>query len=74
MRTVLWALAETLRHLAVLVQPFMPGSAKLLLDQLEIPFSARSFAALGPEGALRPGTGLPPPTGVFPRYQEASAA
>ena len=43
-------------------------SAKLLLDQLGVPSAARSFAALGPEGALRPGTLLPPPQGVFPRY------
>jgi methionyl-tRNA synthetase len=31
---------------------------------------ARSLAALGEAGRLRPGTALPPPTGVFPRYVE----
>ena len=62
MRTVLWTLAETIRHLAILVQPFVPGSAKALLDQLAVPFAARVFAALGPEAALRPGT--PPPPNV----------
>ena len=31
---------------------------------------ARSFAALGAAGRLRPGTELPAPTGVFPRYVE----
>jgi methionyl-tRNA synthetase len=74
MATVLWTLAETVRHLALLVQPFMPGAASALLDQLAVPGDARAFAALGPGGALRAGTPLPPPAGVFPRFQEAAAA
>ncbi len=34
MRTVLYTLAETIRHLAILVQPFVPAAAAKLLDQL----------------------------------------
>jgi methionyl-tRNA synthetase len=71
MGTVLWTLAEVIRHLALLVQPFMPQSATSLLDQLDIPYEARTFASFGHPGALRPGTRLPPPAGVFPRYVEA---
>jgi methionyl-tRNA synthetase len=71
MGTVLWTLAEAIRHLALLVQPFMPSSAASLLDQLDVPFEARTFASVGQAGALRPGTRLPPPSGVFPRHVEA---
>jgi methionyl-tRNA synthetase len=75
MATVLWVLAETLRHLAILTQPFMPSSSAKLLDLLAVPESDRGFAALGPDGAkLVPGTPLPAPSGVFPRYAEPEAA
>ncbi|HEX8374966.1 MAG TPA: methionine--tRNA ligase [Geminicoccaceae bacterium] len=74
MRTVLWTLAEAIRHVAVLVQPFMPGAASRLLDQLALPADARGFATLGHEGrALRPGTPLPSPQGIFPRHVEPEA-
>ena len=70
MRTVLYVLAETIRHLAVLIQPFMPSSAARMLDQLAIGEGNRAFADLGPAGALAPGTALPKPEGVFPRLSE----
>ena len=68
MATVLYVLAEVIRHLAILVQPVVPQAAATLLDQLAVPHEKRVFAAL-PE-ALAPGTPLPKPTGVFPRYVE----
>jgi len=71
MNTVLYVLAETIRHLAILTQPVMPDSASRLLDQLAVAPERRSFAALGPEGALVPGTALPKPEPVFPRYVKA---
>jgi methionyl-tRNA synthetase len=74
MATVLWVLAETIRHLAILAQPVMPGSAAAILDQLAVAANARSFAALGETGALRAGTPLPAPTPVFPRFVEAQTA
>ena len=70
MRTVLYVLAETIRHLAVLIQPFLPSSAARMLDQLAIEDGNRSFADLGPAGALVPGMALPKPEGVFPRLRE----
>jgi len=73
MATVLYVLAETVRHLAVVVQPFMPQSMAKMLDQLGVAPDARSFAALGEDGALKPGTPLPKPEGVFPRYVEEGA-
>jgi methionyl-tRNA synthetase len=70
MATVLYVLAETVRHIAILVQPVMPDSMAKMLDQLAVPAGARTFAALGEGGALKPGTALPKPEGVFPRYVE----
>jgi methionyl-tRNA synthetase len=67
MRTVLGVLAETIRHLAILVQPVVPESAGKLLDQLAISPDARDFAALAAH-PLQAGTPLPKPIGVFPRY------
>jgi methionyl-tRNA synthetase len=73
MGTVLYVLAETVRHLAILVQPFVPGAAAKLLDQLAVPEAARSFAALD-EAALAAGTRLPKPEGIFPRFVENPAS
>ncbi len=71
MATVLHVLAETIRHLAILAQPFMPAAAGRMLDQLAVGAEARGFAALGREGTLVPGTPLPRPEPVFPRLAEA---
>jgi methionyl-tRNA synthetase len=71
METILYVTAEVLRQIAILVQPVVPASAAKLLDQLGVPADARDFADLGPEGRLEPGTKLPPPQPVFPRYVEA---
>ena len=68
MGTVLYVLAEVIRHLAILTQPFVPGAAARLLDQLAVVPDARDFAAL--DGALTPGAALPKPEGVFPRIVE----
>jgi methionyl-tRNA synthetase len=72
MGTVLYTLAETLRHLAILVQPFVPGAARKLLDQLAVPEAARDFVALA-EAPLAPGTRLPKPEAIFPRFVEEAA-
>jgi methionyl-tRNA synthetase len=68
METVLYVLAETLRYLAILMQPVMPDAISHLLDQLAISVEARYFSYLVPEHALRPGTVLPPPKAIFPRF------
>jgi methionyl-tRNA synthetase len=70
MNTVLYVLAETVRHLAILMQPFVPTSAAKLLDQLGVASDERSFAFLKPAHALKGGIALPVPQGVFPRYGE----
>lgn len=70
--TVLYVLAETIRHLAILLQPVMPTSAARMLDQLAVPPDQRDFAALLAHRVVT-GTELPKPEGVFPRYVEESA-
>jgi len=65
MATVLYVLSEVIRHLAILVQPVVPGAAATLLDQLAVPADRRDFAALA--SPLTPGTVLPKPEGIFPR-------
>jgi methionyl-tRNA synthetase len=67
MNTVLYVLAEVIRHLATLAQPFMPQSCSRLLDFLAVPTGDRCFAALR-ISRLNPGTPLPSPEGIFPRY------
>ncbi len=72
MGAVLRVLVDTIRVVATLLQPVMPGSMARMLDQLGV-------AARGPDvrgaGARRctDGAALPPPQGVFPRYVEPAA-
>jgi len=70
MEAVLYILAETMRHLAILLQPFMPESCGKLLDQLAVPEDSRDFKALAAGNSLKPGAALPKPEGVFPRFVE----
>jgi len=72
--TVLYVTAEVIRQVAILAQPFMPESAGKLLDLLGVPANARDFATLGGAQRIAPGTTLPAPTPVFPRYIEPGAA
>jgi methionyl-tRNA synthetase len=72
--TVLYVTAEVIRQIAILAQPVMPAAAAKLLDSLGIPQRERNFAALGGAERIAPGTVLPAPQAVFPRYIEPSAA
>jgi methionyl-tRNA synthetase len=73
-RTVLYVTAEVVRQIAILAQPAMPDSSARLLDLLGIPADQRDFAALGGATRIKPGTALPAPVGIFPRYIEPTAA
>ncbi|WP_367714732.1 methionine--tRNA ligase [Nitratireductor sp. GISD-1A_MAKvit] len=71
MQTVLYTTAELVRRVAILCQPFIPGSAEKLLDLLAVPSDARSFAHVADDhSALVSGAELPAPKPVFPRYVE----
>lgn len=65
--TVLYTTLEVVRIAALLIQPVMPDSAGRLLDLLGQPEGQRTFAAVSER--LKPGSALPAPSGVFPRYQ-----
>jgi methionyl-tRNA synthetase len=71
MGTVLRVLADTLRVVATVLQPFMPDSMSRMLDQLGVAEDQRQLAAL--ETPLADGIALPPPQGIFPRYVEPVA-
>uniref|UniRef100_Q07MN0 Methionine--tRNA ligase n=1 Tax=Rhodopseudomonas palustris (strain BisA53) TaxID=316055 RepID=Q07MN0_RHOP5 len=67
-KTVLYVTAEVIRQVAILAQPAIPASAAKLLDILAIPADQRDFAAL--PNRITPGTQMPAPAPVFPRYVE----
>jgi methionyl-tRNA synthetase len=69
MNTVLFVLVSVLRTIALLLQPFMPDSMALLLDQLGVAKEARQLSAL--EASMQEGLALPAPVGIFPRFVEA---
>ena len=70
METILYVTAEVVRQVAILVQPAAPTAAGKLLDLLAQAPDRRNFKSLGEAGRLQPGTPIPPPMGVFPRYVE----
>jgi len=70
METVLYVMAEIIRVTAILTQPFMPDATSKMLDQLSVDKDKRDFSTLNKDGALKSGTQLPKPEGVFPRFVE----
>lgn len=66
MGTILYVLSETIRQIAILTQPLVPEASARILDQLAVPDDQRAFSHLGM--TLIPGTILPAPQGVFPRW------
>jgi methionyl-tRNA synthetase len=69
MNTVLYVTLEVLRIVAILVQPVMPTASSALLETLGQPEGdARRFAAIATP--LVPGTELPAPAPIFPKYEE----
>jgi methionyl-tRNA synthetase len=73
MATVLYVTAEVLRQVAILAQPAIPAAAVRLLDILAVAPDARDFAHMGAAHRMVPGTPLPPPQAIFPRYVEPEA-
>jgi methionyl-tRNA synthetase len=68
MANVLYILLEMMRCLAIYLQPFIPGSAEKMLNALNIPKENRDFSALNWENRIVPGTKLPEPEPIFPRF------
>ena len=72
MEAVLYVTADVVRMIAIMAQPVMPAAMGKMLDMLGVPGEYRDFAHIGT--ALVPGTALPVPAPIFPRYVEAEAA
>ncbi len=66
MRQVLYELADDIRVIAMLLQPFIPDSADALLSQLGIDAAHRQFEAINTP--IKAGTPIHKPEGVFPRF------
>ena len=54
--------------IAILTQAYVPNAAAKLLDILAVPQNQRDFSSLATR--LIPGTALPAPQVLFPRYVE----
>jgi methionyl-tRNA synthetase len=69
--SVLYAAAETLRVLAVLISPVMPRAAARLWEQLgvEAPLVDQRLADAAVWGGLRPGTRTTKGEALFPRLE-----
>lgn len=71
MAEALAVLAETIRKIAILVQPVMPESAGKILDQLGVESTQRNFNCLAGTARLASGQGIAKPEPVFPRFMDA---
>tara|TARA_B110000503_G_scaffold59383_1_gene94665 strand:+ start:5557 stop:7086 length:1530 start_codon:yes stop_codon:yes gene_type:complete len=67
MQKVLYSLLETLRYIAIMLQPFTPDAASNMLDQLNVPENQRTFINMNKEYALQPGATIREPKPIFPR-------
>ena len=69
MATVLYVTIEIVRKVALLLQPVLPQAMTSMLNALAVgEGSARNLESF--DSALVPGTELPAPSPVFPRYEE----
>ncbi|NUY39470.1 methionine--tRNA ligase [Wolbachia endosymbiont of Litomosoides brasiliensis] len=64
MNLVIYKLLEYVRIIGILLQPIVPRSAEVILDQLRIPKEQRDFKSLC-DACVNSGTTLPKPTPVF---------
>ncbi len=74
MKTVLYVLAETIRVLGIVVQSVVPESAVKILTQLKIAEDQRDYSFVSKEYALKGGTEIDQPEGVFPRLETSEKA
>ena len=70
LEAVVYNLLESLRIIAILVSPFMPGSAQKILDQLGIAGEeGQGFDSICRWGGLTPGNSLKRADALFPRVK-----
>lgn len=68
MSTVLYVTVEIVRQAALVGQALMPLSCAKILNLLGVAENTRNFTFAGARGRLVPGTSLPTPEVVFPRF------
>tara|TARA_A100001015_G_scaffold282829_1_gene347510 strand:- start:340 stop:780 length:441 start_codon:yes stop_codon:yes gene_type:complete len=66
MDDVLWILADNIRKIAILTQPFIPYASKKILDQLSIDFNERDFTYLDSKYFIKSNK-IESPKPIFPR-------
>jgi len=69
MKDVLWILAECIRTISILIQPFMPSSADKILNQLSVSDNERTFEFLKPNVYIKSNL-IENPSPVFPRITD----
>ncbi len=74
MKTVLYVLADVIRVLGIAVQSVTPEAGAKILNQLKIAEGERSFANMSKDYALKSGTEIDQPEGVFPRLDTKEEA
>lgn len=68
--TIIYNLMESLRIIAVLITPFVPSSAKKIMDQIGIAdMTGQNFDSLRRWGGLPPGSALSRGESLFPRVE-----
>lgn len=71
MENVLYNLLESIRIIGIILQPFIPESAKRILDILNV--EQRDFTVLLPQFALKSGNRVNSPEIIFKKYEEKIA-
>jgi len=70
LETIVYNLMESLRVIAVLITPFMPGSAEKIMDQIGMADAmGQNFDSLRQWGGLPPGSVLTRGDSLFPRVE-----
>ena len=74
LEATIYGLLETMRHLAVLLYPIMPGKAAEIWEQIGAPgrLEDARLSDLEPWGGFRPGSQVRPAGPVFPRIESKS--
>ena len=70
LETILYNLLESLRVIAVFIAPFMPGSAKKIMEQIGVAdMAGQNFDSIRSWGGLRPGSAISRGEALFPRVE-----
>ncbi|AHX11768.1 methionine--tRNA ligase [Neorickettsia helminthoeca str. Oregon] len=66
---ILYTMLEALRIIGIALQPFIPGSAKAMLDSLAVPEEERAMENMTAASAIKFGTLIEKPSPVFKKHE-----